>query len=121
MKNFVIAASALILAGSFVGVAAADPPGWDNQNNGYYIGNTWHYGQPSARIMNRHGFRAGYRNWRRGQRLPVAYHHRYQEVDYRTEHLRAPRRGYHYVRDDHGDVLLVAITTGLIASIIAHH
>ena len=30
-------------------------------------------------------------------------------------------RGYHYVRSDNGDILLVAVTTGVIASIIASH
>ena len=40
--------------------------------------------------------------------------------DYRAHHLPPPRRGYHYVRDDTGNILLVAVATGLIASIIAN-
>jgi Ni/Co efflux regulator RcnB len=40
--------------------------------------------------------------------------------DWRAHHLAPPRRGYHYVRDDTGNVLLVAVATGVIASIIAN-
>jgi Ni/Co efflux regulator RcnB len=39
-------------------------------------------------------------------------------VDYRRHHLRAPPRGYQWVRADN-DYALVALTTGLIASIVA--
>ena len=42
-------------------------------------------------------------------------------TDWRARHLRQPPRGYHYVRSDNGDYLLVAITTGIIASILARH
>lgn len=56
---------------------------------------------------------------RHGERLPSYYRTRYAPVDYRRHHLRAPPRGYHYVQDDRGEILLVAIVTGLIASIIA--
>jgi Ni/Co efflux regulator RcnB len=41
--------------------------------------------------------------------------------DWHRDHLRPPPRGYHYVRSDNGDFLLVAVTTGVIASIIASH
>jgi Ni/Co efflux regulator RcnB len=33
--------------------------------------------------------------------------------------MKAPPRGYHYVQDDKGDIILAAIATGLIAAIIA--
>src|SRR5262249_7392758 len=84
---------------------------WDNShNNGYYTGNTWHYGTPSASMQRRHDYRPGWQNWRRGQRLPAYYRSHYVVVnDYRSHHLAAPRRGYHYVRDDNGNILLVAI------------
>ena len=39
-------------------------------------------------------------------------------MDYRSEHLRNPPRGYHWVRDDSGDFLLAAIVGGLIAQVI---
>lgn len=59
------------------------------------------------------------RRWARGQRLPAEYRGgRYYVSDWRSRHLRAPPRGYRWVRRDN-DYLLVAATTGLIASVIA--
>ena len=122
MKRFILAAVAAAMLVAPSGVAFAQPSGWDNDhNNGYYTGHTWHYGQPSAATMRRHDYRADFHPWRRGQRLPSSYRSRYQEVDWRSSHLHAPRHGYHYVRDDSGNILLVAVATGLIASIIANH
>jgi len=121
MKRLLLAAIAMAVV---VGptAALAGPSGWDgDHNNGYYVGHTWHYGTPSAATMRRQDFRADFHPWRQGQRLPAAWRNRYAEVDWRSEHLRAPRHGYHYVRDDSGNILLVAVATGLIASIIAHH
>jgi len=60
-----------------------------------------------------------HRQWRRGDRIDNYNHRRYVEVDYRRHHLRAPPRGYHYVQDDRGDIILAAIAGGLIAAIIA--
>lgn len=120
MKRF---AAAAVAAATLLGAGVAEAaPGWDrDHNNGYYTGNTWHYGTPSSSVQRRHDYRAGFQNWRRGQRLPAQYRSRYQEVDYHSAHLAPPRHGYHYVRDDSGNVLLVAVATGLIASIIASH
>lgn len=57
--------------------------------------------------------------WRTGQRLPRAYFGpRYYVNDWRTYRLPPPRPGYRWVRRD-DDFLLVAATTGLIASVIA--
>lgn len=59
-------------------------------------------------------------HWGRGQRLPRAYYQdRSRYIDYRAHHLRAPPRGYRWVRTDDNNYAMVAITTGLIASIIA--
>ncbi|MES1200018.1 MAG: RcnB family protein [Pseudomonadota bacterium] len=55
--------------------------------------------------------------WARGQRLG-AYNGRYAQVDYRSQHLRTPPRGYHWVRSDDGDFLLAAVATGLITQVI---
>lgn len=87
----------------------------DARNNGYSYNGRWYYGPPQAAHR---GYQAGYRDWRRGDRLPSYYQSRYRQVDYRREHLRAPPRGYHYVRDDRGEVLLVGIATGVILSIL---
>lgn len=92
---------------------------WDNQrHNGYTYNGRWNYGPPPAAYEGRNGYEAGYRSWRRGERLPSYYQSRYRQVDYRREHLRAPPRGYRYVEDDRGDLLLVGIATGVILSII---
>jgi Ni/Co efflux regulator RcnB len=60
------------------------------------------------------------RRWARGQRLPRAYYadQRYYVNDWRARRLPPPRRGYRWVRRDN-DYLMVAATTGLIASVIA--
>jgi hypothetical protein len=60
--------------------------------------------------------------YKKGGRVPAEYNGgSYAVADWRGNHLRQPPRGYHYVRSDNGDFLLVAVTTGVIASIIASH
>ncbi|MDW2980913.1 MAG: RcnB family protein [Rhodanobacter sp.] len=70
-----------------------------------------------------------YKNWhdrgrhegwyRRGGYLPVEYRStRYVVYDWRRDHLREPPRGYHWVRSDNGDFLLVAIATGVIVDLL---
>ena len=140
MKRFVIAAAALLtLVGPMAATAASAQPynqsqqnnrgpqnnndqrrNWDqSRDNGYFVGNTFHRGAPPAAVQRRADFRPGWQSWRRGERLSSYQRQHYAQVDYRTAHLRAPPRGYHYVRDDRGEVLLVAVATGLIASILA--
>ena len=93
---------------------------WDDRNhNGYSYNGRWHYGPPPAQYYGRVDY--GYHNWRRGERLPAYYRDRYREVDYRAYHLRAPPRGYHYVRGDRGEILLTALATGLIVSAILNN
>ena len=103
----VIALSLLASAGA----AAAQPHHDDRHDNNdrYEQGrhdNGNHYGQQKHR-------------WARGQRLDRTYYSdRSHYIDYRAHHLRAPPRGYQWVRADN-DYALVALTTGLIASIVA--
>ncbi len=79
----------------------------DNRGNHYYV-------------MHDRGRHEGW--YRRGGRVPVEYRgSRYVVTDWRVHHLRQPPRGYHWVRSDNNDYLLVAITTGVIASIFASH
>jgi Ni/Co efflux regulator RcnB len=91
---------------------------WDDRRyNGYNYRGRWHYGPPPAHYRD---VDYGYRNWRRGDRLPSYYRDRYVVVrDYDRRGYRHPPRGYHYVRDDRGDLLLVGIATGVILGIIA--
>ncbi len=65
-----------------------------------------------------HGPRGyAHRQWRRGQYLPPAYRGRDYQVDYRYYRLPPPPRGYQYTRVN-DDVVMTAIATGLIASIV---
>jgi len=133
MKRIATAAAALLtLTGSLVATTdASAAPGrapmqtnqrWDgNRDNGYMLNGRWNFGPPPASAMNQRGFQAGYHQWRRGDRLPSYFSQHYRQVDYRQARLHAPPRGYHYVRDDRGDTLLVGIATGVILSIIASH
>ena len=60
--------------------------------------------------------------YRKGGRMPSDYRgRRYVVNDWRHERLRPPPRGYHWVRSDNGDFLLVAITSGVIADLILRH
>lgn len=88
------------------------------QHNGFYIGNRFQYGQPTYAQMQRRDYRPAYQQWRRGDRLSTYHRSAYREVDWRRERLRQPPRGYHYVRDDRGEVLLVGLATGVILSIL---
>ncbi|MRW93669.1 hypothetical protein GJ699_27110 [Duganella sp. FT80W] len=58
---------------------------------------------------------------RKGGRLPAEYRNRQYVVEnWRDHHLNAPPRGYHWVQTG-GDYVLVAITTGIIASLILNN
>ena len=59
------------------------------------------------------------RSWSYGQRLPAQYRSRgYVVNNYSSYGLRAPPRGYEYVRTGN-DVVLTAVATGLITAVIA--
>ena len=144
MKRFaILAAAALTLVGPLASTASADPPNgynrdhdnnrrdndrrrdndnrrdWDrSRDNGYMMNGRWYFGPPPSYAVGRAGFAPGYHQWRRGDRLPSYYRTQYREVDYRAYRLRPPPRGYHYVRDDRGDIILVGIATGVILSLI---
>jgi Ni/Co efflux regulator RcnB len=56
--------------------------------------------------------------FRKGDRLPAEYRHRsYVVDDWRSHHLTAPPRGYHWVQTG-GDYVLVAIATGIILQLL---
>jgi Ni/Co efflux regulator RcnB len=60
-----------------------------------------------------------YRSWKRGQRFDSRYARNYRQIDYRQyRQLKAPPRGYRYVQSGN-DAVLVGISTGIIAAIIA--
>lgn len=56
------------------------------------------------------------KHWQRGNHM--SNWQRYRAVDYKRYHLRQPPRGHRWVKVDN-DFLLIAIGSGIIASIIA--
>ncbi|MGE6333693.1 RcnB family protein [Stenotrophomonas sp. NPDC077659] len=78
---------------------------------------------PPPRVVYRPGYRPGpgygwqvghrYRDYYRG---PV-----YVVNDYPRYHLRRPPYGHQWIRDDRGNMLLVAIATGVIAQYVLSH
>jgi Ni/Co efflux regulator RcnB len=78
------------------------------------------------RYESRHDHRHYYYNargpeFRRGAYIPREYRNRqYVVVNYRTHRLAVPPRGHQWVQVG-GDYVLVAIATGIIASIILSH
>ncbi|TAL86474.1 MAG: hypothetical protein EPN74_04775 [Rhodanobacter sp.] len=86
----------------------------DRQDRNYRAGREDHH------PMYERGRREGW--YRRGGRVPSEYRGgSYVVNDWQREHLSRPRRGYHWVRGDNGDFLLVAISTGVILNILLHH
>ena len=79
--------------------------------------------QQSQRRYNAGRYQAprGYqqRDWSYGQRMPSYYRsNQYVVNDYSRYGLRAPPRGYHYVRSGN-DVVLASTASGLITAVIA--
>lgn len=92
---------------------------WDQRrDNGFYLGNTFYRGEPSRTQQARRDYRPAYQQWRRGDRVSASYRAHYRNVDWRSERLREPPRGYQYVRTDRGETLLVGIATGVILGLI---
>ena len=121
MKRLLTAALALSLLGGTAAVAQPDRHDdhgrydqrgdrRDDNNHGY---------ERSREVHARNYDRQAYHHWGRGQRLPASYYQdRGHYVDYRTYHLRRPPHGYQWVQVDN-NYALVALTSGVIASIIA--
>jgi Ni/Co efflux regulator RcnB len=91
----------------------------NGHGNDRYVRHDDHRGNGHYRNWNDRGRHEGW--YKRGGHLPVEYRTRYVVTDWRHDHLRQPPRGYHWVRSDNGDFLLVAITTGIIADLLLNH
>jgi Ni/Co efflux regulator RcnB len=116
-----VAASAVALS---AGAASAQPRDRDHDGrpgvqSGFNGPARWN--APKRFKVGRYAPPKGYRahNWTRGERLPTAYRGRTYVVDHRRYGLAAPPRGYEYVRVGN-DVVLTAIATGVIASVVAN-
>ena len=130
MKKFLTAAVALSIVAS-AGIASAQPgpqrpdqhqqqDRHDNDRHDQRGGNNYErnaskrYKAPS-RYQPPRGYQA--RQWHRGDKLPSSYRGKSYVVDYRHYGLGAPPRGYQYVRVNN-DVVLTAVATGVVASVI---
>jgi Ni/Co efflux regulator RcnB len=119
MKRLLTAAIALSL---LTGTAAMAQPDHRDDRGGQSQGRDDQHGNDRSQEVRQGGDarQAQQQHWARGQRMPSTYYRdssRY--VDYRANHLRAPRRGYRWVRTDDNNYAMVAIASGLIASIAA--
>ena len=113
MKKFILAAVAATLVAS--PVLAAAPQQHHGNNHGR---------QQVQKVVKKTVYRPApvqYRSdWRRGQRFDARQARNYRQVDYRQyRQLKAPPRGYRYVQSGN-DAVLVGITTGIIASVLAN-
>lgn len=117
MKRMLFAATAIIALGAPMAAPAfADQPqrygGYDRDDRNDRNDRRYDRDHRSDRLHNK--------SWKVGDRYYRDARH-YREVDYRDYRMKAPPRGYHYVRDNNtGDIILAAIATGLIAAIIAN-
>jgi len=116
MKKVVLSAIAASLVAT---PALAAPPRYDHRAEQTVV-----VRQPARTVVikkevRRAPPRFAYRQWRKGQRFDHRYAQNYRVIDnYRAYHLRTPPRGYRYVRSGN-DAVLIGITTGLIAGVIA--
>jgi Ni/Co efflux regulator RcnB len=58
------------------------------------------------------------RRWHRGSVIPYDYRRSWYVDDYRRYGWRAPPRGYGYYRTDTGDIVIAALATGVILSLL---
>jgi Ni/Co efflux regulator RcnB len=119
MKKFILTAIAASMIASPIVASEASAQGYPQARHETVVRH-----QPGRTVVvNRtvtHNQAPQYRNdWRRGDRFDYRRARNYQVInDWRGYHLKAPPRGYHYVRSGN-DAVLVGITTGIIAGILA--
>lgn len=65
-----------------------------------------------------YGHAYGHRRWYRGAVIPYDYRRQWYVNDYRRYGYGPPPRGYAYYRTDTGDIVLAAIATGVILSLL---
>ncbi len=105
-----------------------DRKDWDRKDSRrhYDRGDAYRHGYWQGRADQRRYDRGRYipprgyyvRSWRHGDHLPRAYcESRYVVRDYHAYHLSPPPRGHHWVRVNN-DVVLAAIASGLVVSVV---
>lgn len=90
--------------------------GWDRDRDGRPDHRD---GYDNRRYDGNRGGYYGQSRWARGQRFDHYRNRSYIVSDYRRYGWAPPPRGYSYYRTDNGDVVMAALATGIIASIIA--
>ena len=123
---------ALALAGTlgFSAIASAQPGHWERGHPGPHgrapervviVRDARHAPPPPPVRYVRVDDHRHFARYHRGDRLPVQYRGRgYVVNDWRAQHLSPPPRGHQWVRDGR-DFALVAIATGVIASLVLSH
>lgn len=117
-KTLMIATTAAML---FSGAAASAQPYGDRNHNGRpNVAERGHDRDRDGRDHGRDRHDNRRAHWQKGQRFDHYKSRAYVVSDYRHRGWRAPPRGYQYYRTDSGDVVLAAVATGIIASVIAN-
>ncbi|MEP7187237.1 MAG: RcnB family protein [Rhodanobacter sp.] len=132
----------LLIAAAVIGMSAgpvmAQSHGQDRDDQGHYDKQDKHDDKHYDRHQDKHHDRydrhddhrysgmhdrGRHEGWyKRGGHVPQEYRGgRYVVNDWHREHLRQPPRGYHWVRSDNGDFLLIAVATGVITDLLLHH
>lgn len=126
MKKTILIAAAAVM--TMTGFAASAQP-WHGRDGRGYAERYDRYGRWDDRRGGRWDNRGprfddrgaywGQSRWRQGQRFDGWRNRGYIVNDYRRYGWAPPPRGYAYYRADNGDVLMAALATGIIASVIA--
>ncbi|WDS35688.1 RcnB family protein [Pseudoxanthomonas sp.] len=91
----------------------------DDRRDGYrrpvVVERNYYRPGPPPRVYRPYGYERGYRynNYYGGRTYVIN--------DYDRYHVRHPPRGYHWVRDDRGNLIMVAIATGIITDLLLNH
>lgn len=87
----------------------------DGRDRGRVVVERNYYRPPPRVVYRPYDYRRGYRysHYYGGPTVVVR--------DYDRYHVRRPPRGYHWVRDDRGNLLMVAIATGIITDLLINH
>lgn len=115
MKKLIIAA----LAASVLTTPVLAAPGYERDGRGR-IEQTQRTIVTHKTIVRQDVRRPEYRQWSRGQRFDHRYARNYRVIAApRTYHLKPAPRGYHWVQSGN-DAVLVGVTSGIIASVLAN-
>lgn len=88
---------------------------WDGRSDQRWDGRSDHRGH----ARQGHRWDRSHAQFHRGGYVPYEYRHqRYYVNDWRARHLSPPPYGYQWVQSDSGDIILMALATGLIANLI---